>query len=87
MAIAMTCMAAAEFGRFAIGQIFNFLSKESESSYQFDGRLPSRLQDFSTASLLLSIGVPILHRHYPEIHVCDAKQDPLYFLVGENLQE
>ncbi|CAM6099488.1 unnamed protein product [Calypogeia fissa] len=66
--IAMTCMAAAEFGRFAIGQILKFLNKDSEAAYELEGRPPSQIQDFSTASLLLSIGVPALSRFYPEIY-------------------
>ncbi|KAG6546582.1 hypothetical protein Mapa_011771 [Marchantia paleacea] len=66
---AMGIMAVAELTRFAISRVIQFMNNDSQNSTQLDDlNLPSRLREFSTASLLLSIGVPLLKHQHPELH-------------------
>ncbi|KAL3683284.1 hypothetical protein R1sor_001306 [Riccia sorocarpa] len=66
---AMGIMALAELTRFTISRVRDFMNKDSQGPGQFEGwSLPSRLHDFTTASLLLSIGVPILKYQNPNLH-------------------
>ncbi|KAL2612019.1 hypothetical protein R1flu_023711 [Riccia fluitans] len=66
---AMGIMAVAELTRFTISRMLRFMNKIADGAGDSDGwSLPSRLHEFTTASLLLSIGVPLLKHQYPEVH-------------------
>lgn len=80
---AMGIMAVAELTRFAISRVTQFMNNDSQNATQMvDLNLPSRLREFSAASLLLSIGVPLLKHQHPELHVCKITSVPPYCLLG-----
>jgi hypothetical protein len=67
----MACAAVIGIVQIVGSQILSFPSMQPVAQKTILGqKLPTRLEEFSAASLLLSIGMPLLKWQNPPLHVC-----------------